>query len=204
MARTEGVEVPESQTVAGTLAANVRAFRQLRGMEQDKLAQRMQSLGHLWRQATVSEVERGRRNVTVPELVALTLALAANVEQLLDPRGPERKRGPRLALAEPRVEIFVSNAPTAPEWLDLAKPPPKIVAREPEQGPSIAAADVGAAREPEQGPSIAAADVGALVCSHETYAEVEWDSDRHFLRGIDLVHGDPPLIGDVGPDGTRS
>ena len=181
--------MPEGQTVAGVLASNIRAFRQLRGMEQDKLAQRMQSLGHLWRQATVSEVERGRRNVTVPELVALTVALAANVEQLLDPRGPERKRGPRLALGVAEVEIFVDTAPIPPEWIadKLPHRPAKIVAK-----------------SPDQLPSIAAADVGALICSHETYAEAEWDSDRHFLRGIDFVHGDPPLIGDVGPDGARS
>jgi transcriptional regulator with XRE-family HTH domain len=88
-----------------TLASNIRAFRQLRGMEQDKLAKRMQSLGYMWRQVTVSEVERGRRNVTVPELLALTLALAATVEQLLDPRGPERRRGPWLALSDQTVEI---------------------------------------------------------------------------------------------------
>ena len=81
-------------------------------MEQGKLARRMQSLGHMWRQVTVSEVERGQRNVTVPELVALTLALGATVEQLLDPRGPERRRGPSLALSDRTVKISEDTGET--------------------------------------------------------------------------------------------
>ena len=181
----------ESQTINETLPSNVRAFRQLRGLEQDKLAQRMQSLGHLWRQGTVSEVERRTRSVTVLELVALTVALGANVAQLLDPRGPERKRGPQLALSERKVRISERTARI-------------FGATETEQ--KIPWSEVEPLGGPEQSPrpSIAAADEGALICSHETYSEVEWDSERHFLRGIDFVHGDPPLIGDVGPDGGRS
>ena len=46
----------------------------------------------------MSEVERAQRNVTVAELLALTLALETTIEQLLDTRGPERKRGPHMAL----------------------------------------------------------------------------------------------------------
>jgi transcriptional regulator with XRE-family HTH domain len=84
--------------VADVLASNVRRFRLLRGMDQATLARHMVRLRHDWRQVTVSEVETGRRNVTAPELVALVLALGATVQQLLDPRGPERKKGPAMAL----------------------------------------------------------------------------------------------------------
>jgi transcriptional regulator with XRE-family HTH domain len=84
--------------VADVLASNVRAFRLLRGIDQATLARMMLLLRHDWRQVTVSEVENGRRNVTAPELVGLVVALGATVEQLFDPRGPERKKGPALAL----------------------------------------------------------------------------------------------------------
>lgn len=89
-----------SRYVSDVLAGNVRAWRQLRGFEQEQVAQRMAFLGEPWRRATVSEVERGRRNVTVPELVALTVVLGVNIEQLIDPRGPGGDRNaPSVALA---------------------------------------------------------------------------------------------------------
>jgi transcriptional regulator with XRE-family HTH domain len=88
-----------AKTVAETVADNVRAFRQLRGIDQAVLARRMELLGISWRQVTVSEVEREHRNVTVPELLALAVALGTTVEQLLDTRGPERLRGPWLSLS---------------------------------------------------------------------------------------------------------
>jgi transcriptional regulator with XRE-family HTH domain len=88
-----------AKTVAETVADNVRAFRQLRGIDQAVLARRMELVGISWRQVTVSEVEREHRNVTVPELLALAVALGTTIEQLLDPRGPERIRGPWLSLS---------------------------------------------------------------------------------------------------------
>lgn len=100
--RRAGRRPPEgarARFVEDVLAANVRGFRLLRDLEQADVAERMNNLGHRWTPATVSEVERGRRNVTVPELLALVLALQASVDQLLDPRGPERRSGPDLILA---------------------------------------------------------------------------------------------------------
>ena len=88
----------DDRTVKETVAGNVRAFRQLRGMDQADLARRMYSLSMSWSRVTVSEVERGERNVTVAELLKLALALGTTIEQLLDTRGPERIRGPHLAL----------------------------------------------------------------------------------------------------------
>jgi transcriptional regulator with XRE-family HTH domain len=88
----------DDKTVKEAVADNVRAFRQLRGMDQAELARRMYSLSMSWSRVTVSEVERGQRNVTVAELLKLALALGTTMEQLLDTRGPERIRGPQLAL----------------------------------------------------------------------------------------------------------
>jgi transcriptional regulator with XRE-family HTH domain len=93
-------QVRNITTVAETVASNVRAFRQLRGMDQAALARRMEALGIEWRQGTVSEVERNQRNVTVAELLALAFALGTTIEQLVDPRGPERIRGPWLSFSE--------------------------------------------------------------------------------------------------------
>lgn len=75
-------------TVHQIVADNIRAYRQLRRLEQADVAERMTALGHPWHRATVSETERYRRNVTVPELMVLTLVLHTTVAQLLDPRGP--------------------------------------------------------------------------------------------------------------------
>lgn len=68
-------------------------------MDQAVLARRVDAQGIAWRQVTVSEVERGHRNVTVAELLALAFALGTTIEQLLDPRGPERIRGPWLSIS---------------------------------------------------------------------------------------------------------
>jgi transcriptional regulator with XRE-family HTH domain len=97
-------DLVEAKTVAATVADNVRGFRQLRGIDQAVLAKRMDALGIEWRQVTVSEVERHQRNVTVAELVALAFTLGTTIEQLLDPRGPERsRRGPWLSFSETSV-----------------------------------------------------------------------------------------------------
>jgi transcriptional regulator with XRE-family HTH domain len=102
---------PGNPTVAETVAVNVRAYRQIRGIDQAGLAERMKSFGVPWRQVTVSEVERNQRNVTVSELVALVAALGATIEQLLDTRGPEGRRGPRLALSEGMVKVSEDDEP---------------------------------------------------------------------------------------------
>jgi len=60
----------DDRTVKETVAGNVRAFRQLRSMDQADLARRMYSLSMSWSRVTVSEVERGERNVTVAELLS--------------------------------------------------------------------------------------------------------------------------------------
>jgi transcriptional regulator with XRE-family HTH domain len=84
---------PGAKFVADAVADNVRAYRVLGRLEQEDIAERMRQLGHPWKRVTVSEVERGRRNVTVPELVALTLVLGVTATELLDPRRPDQRSG---------------------------------------------------------------------------------------------------------------
>jgi transcriptional regulator with XRE-family HTH domain len=123
------------KTVKEAVAGNVRTYRQLRGMDQADLARRMYSLGMFpWSRVTVSEVENSKRNITVAELLALTLALGTTIEQLLDTRGPERKQGPHMALYDkpddPTERRFhVALPPTAVPSLVCTHPnSPHVVA----------------------------------------------------------------------------
>jgi transcriptional regulator with XRE-family HTH domain len=88
--RSERKPKPGGRFPSQILADNVRIWRGLRGFSQAELADRMTRLGHGWSASIVGFVEQNRRNVTVDELVGLTIAL--NVQQLgslLDPLGPE-------------------------------------------------------------------------------------------------------------------
>jgi transcriptional regulator with XRE-family HTH domain len=71
--------------MSDVLADKVRAYRLLRRLEQADVAEGMNKLRHHWKAATVSEVERGQRNVTVDELLALGLVLETAPFALLDP-----------------------------------------------------------------------------------------------------------------------
>ncbi len=96
-ARATGAEdQPEGvATIAEVIGANIRAHRSMQGIDQKRLAADMNLIGHPWHRATVSEVERGRRNVTVAELLALTVLLHVPVLWLLDPCGPTGSWGRR-------------------------------------------------------------------------------------------------------------
>ena len=88
--RSERKPKPGGRFPSQILADNVRTWRALRGLSQAQLADRMARLGHGWSASIVGFVEQNRRNITVDELVGLTIAL--RVEQLgslLDPLGPE-------------------------------------------------------------------------------------------------------------------
>ena len=87
-----------TETVAETVARNIRTYRDIRKLDQVALAQRMQDLGIPWRRVTVSEVERGRRGVSLTEAIGLALALGVTVGQLIDSRGPAGRHGPSLIL----------------------------------------------------------------------------------------------------------
>lgn len=69
-----------------------------------------------WRPVTVSEIERGLRNMSVTELVDLVVVLGATIEQLLDPRGPVSRTGPKMLLAaHPDYADLTAQFAVAPE-----------------------------------------------------------------------------------------
>src|SRR5437870_2675105 len=75
-----------SRFLSDVLADNLRAVRAQRRLKQEDIAAGMRKLGHpTWVRATVSEVERGRRNVTVNELLPLALLLEVAPFDLLNP-----------------------------------------------------------------------------------------------------------------------
>jgi transcriptional regulator with XRE-family HTH domain len=132
------------QQVAETVAGNIRAYRQLRGLEQAALARRMLSLGFTWRQVTVSDIERNQRDVTVAELLGLAVALDTTIENLVDTRGPEGRRGP---------DLLISDRPALAD------------------GPVL---DGQVVEPFDRRIDLPPASVSALVCPHKLYAETEW------------------------------
>jgi len=79
---------PGSRFLSDAFAENLHAYRSLRRLSQEELARQMLNLGHAsWSRATVSEVERGGRTVTVDELLALALIFGTPIGDLLDPAG---------------------------------------------------------------------------------------------------------------------
>jgi transcriptional regulator with XRE-family HTH domain len=78
--------LPGSRFLSDAIADKVRAYRLLRRLKQDDVADRMQGLRHqTWTRQTVSDVERVRRNLTVDELVGLSIVLGVSLNELLDP-----------------------------------------------------------------------------------------------------------------------
>jgi transcriptional regulator with XRE-family HTH domain len=77
---------PEAKFPSQVVAANIKSLRALRDdMSQEELADRMRHLRFPWSRATVSEIERGDRNLTVDEFASLAIALNAKPTELLDP-----------------------------------------------------------------------------------------------------------------------
>jgi transcriptional regulator with XRE-family HTH domain len=77
--------LPGSRFLSDAVAEKVRGYRLLGRMKQDDVAEKMRELRHPWTQATVSQVERGQRNLTVDELVGLSIVLGLSLNELLDP-----------------------------------------------------------------------------------------------------------------------
>ena len=99
----ENPEHQASQTVREIVAANIRAYRHFRKMEQALLAGRMESLGFAWRRATVSELEREKRDISLAEALALSLALEVTIEDLLYQR-PAGRGKPKLVFTNKAAE----------------------------------------------------------------------------------------------------
>jgi transcriptional regulator with XRE-family HTH domain len=160
-----------ARTVAKTVARNIRTYRQLRGLDQDALARRLQNLAIPWRRVTVSEVERGERNVTVTELLWLALALQTTIEQLLDTRGPERLQGPWLVpLEQPLPAEAVAELGREVRGKDGDK---EIVGRE------------------IRFQAIPPENLTALVCGHEARAIAEWDDETGILKALHYEREEP-------------
>jgi transcriptional regulator with XRE-family HTH domain len=78
--------LPGSRFLSDAVAEKVRGYRLLRRMKQDKVAEDMRKLRHhTWTRQTVSDVERVQRNLTVDELVGLSIVLGLSLNELLDP-----------------------------------------------------------------------------------------------------------------------
>jgi transcriptional regulator with XRE-family HTH domain len=77
--------LPGSRFLSDAVAEKVRGYRLLRRLKQDDVADGMRKLRHTWTRQTVSDVERLQRNLTVDELVGLSIVLELTVNELLDP-----------------------------------------------------------------------------------------------------------------------
>jgi transcriptional regulator with XRE-family HTH domain len=78
--------LPGSRFLSDAVAEKVRGYRLLRRLKQDDVADRMRRLRHhTWTRQTVSDVERVQRNVTVDELLGLSIVLEVSLNELLDP-----------------------------------------------------------------------------------------------------------------------
>jgi transcriptional regulator with XRE-family HTH domain len=154
-------------TVKETVARNIRTYRQLRGLDQDALARRLNvGVAIPWRRVTVSEVERGERQVTVTELLWLALALGTTIEQLLDTRGPERLQGPWLVPLPP-VEPLPAET--------LAE-----LGREIRSGDG----DKEMVYDELRFQAIPPENLTALVCGHKARAVAEWDDETGMLKAL--------------------
>jgi transcriptional regulator with XRE-family HTH domain len=79
---------PQSRFLSQILAKNIKDRRSERKLSQSVLAERMVSVGHgKWTRATVTEIERENRSVSVDELLGLALVLGVPIGELLDPTG---------------------------------------------------------------------------------------------------------------------
>lgn len=103
--------VPQGPT-AQTVAANVLRCRRARGLSVYALADRLKAAGRHIGPSAVSKVERGERQVTVDELVALSAILGVSPSALLLPLSDD-----------PAVEVEITGAGLVPadqawDWAD--------------------------------------------------------------------------------------
>ena len=84
--RTPRAPLPGSRFLSEVTAEKVRAYRLLNRLKQGDVAKGMRELRHdTWTQQTVSEVEQARRNLTIDELVGLSILLEVPMDALVDP-----------------------------------------------------------------------------------------------------------------------
>ena len=71
------------KTPSRVVATNVKRWREARGLSQKAVADRMTELGFRWTHSVASDFERGRRGVSVDELVHLAMLFAISPAKLL-------------------------------------------------------------------------------------------------------------------------
>jgi transcriptional regulator with XRE-family HTH domain len=75
-----------SRFLSDTVAEKVRAYRLLRRLKQEDVADGMRRLRHhTWTRQTVSDIERVQRHLTVDELLGLSIVFDVSLNELLDP-----------------------------------------------------------------------------------------------------------------------
>lgn len=84
-----GSNAVEKGHVAQSVATNVKAVRDRRGLSQQQLAARLGELGRPMQASAVAKIESGARRVDVDDLAALAVALNVAVARLLVPDGGE-------------------------------------------------------------------------------------------------------------------
>ncbi|MFE5199996.1 helix-turn-helix domain-containing protein [Streptomyces sp. NPDC056601] len=99
---------PTARMVAG----NVRRLRELRGKTIYELAADLKNLGRAIAPSAVAKIERGERQVTVDDLVALAIALGVSPSALMLPQ-----------VDDPKVRVEVTGAGAIPadiawDWMD--------------------------------------------------------------------------------------
>jgi transcriptional regulator with XRE-family HTH domain len=71
------------------LSRNIRDVREARGFTQRQLAERMTAAGTPMTHPTVSQIERGKRRVSVDELFVFAVVLEKSIVRLVTPRPDE-------------------------------------------------------------------------------------------------------------------
>lgn len=84
-----GSNAVEKGHVGQSVATNVKAVRDRRGLSQQQLAVRLGELGRPMQASAVAKIESGARRVDVDDLAALAVALNVAVARLLVPDGDE-------------------------------------------------------------------------------------------------------------------
>jgi transcriptional regulator with XRE-family HTH domain len=86
--RISGVPDRKAVTIDAIVGSNVRRLRIARGWSQDEVARRAREEGLQWSRSSVAAVEATNKTIDVSELVLLSLALDARIDELL--AGDER------------------------------------------------------------------------------------------------------------------
>lgn len=116
--------MPDVFTAEASLARNVRAARKWAGVSQKQLSARMAELGCPMSEATLCQLENGKRRIAVDELAALARAFEVPLPVMLvepfAPRPVEAERTFTVGLADETVKgVAATSIETVDGWLWL-------------------------------------------------------------------------------------